>query len=398
MMNQAAKRLAGLCTVIYFVSYLTRHNYAAVLAEIIASGIASDSAAAVTTVGFITYGCGQLISGFLGDRILPQKLIFSGLLLTTMMNLILPLCQSVWQMCLVWGCNGFAQAFLWPPMVKLLSVLNEKEYHKACTQVTIGAAVGTIAIYCLVPLILIMASWQMVFFICASFGAAAVILWKARIGSVLSALPKAEPKEKETERKGVFPAAYVSVTFIVLLAIIAQGILRDGITTWAPVYLYEVYHLSTAVSILITVSIPILSIIGIQVTAQLYNRVFQEERKCAGVLFLIGAVSALLLTALPVSHPAVFAAGAAVITACMHGVNLMLITVFPLRFKQFGRISLISGLLNFSVYVGSAISSIGFEKASRCLGWHWVVALWAVIAAVGTLLCWIAGRKKFPEK
>ena len=61
-----SKKLIALCSVAYFVSYLTRVNFAAVIAAIISAGdVTKTVAGAVTTVGFITYGVGQLISGWL---------------------------------------------------------------------------------------------------------------------------------------------------------------------------------------------------------------------------------------------------------------------------------------------------------------------------------------------
>ena len=42
------------------------------------------------TGSFITYGTGQIISGVLGDRISPKKLVSRGLLVTVLMNVLLP--------------------------------------------------------------------------------------------------------------------------------------------------------------------------------------------------------------------------------------------------------------------------------------------------------------------
>ena len=59
---------------------MTRTNYAAALAEIIsATNVAKATAAIAVTGSFITYGVGQLISGFLGDKIAPRLLITLGL-------------------------------------------------------------------------------------------------------------------------------------------------------------------------------------------------------------------------------------------------------------------------------------------------------------------------------
>lgn len=72
-MIQSEKKRVGalilLCCVVYFTSYLTRHNYAAALAEIVRSmGITKEQGSFAITGMFITYGLGQLLSGWLGDR------------------------------------------------------------------------------------------------------------------------------------------------------------------------------------------------------------------------------------------------------------------------------------------------------------------------------------------
>jgi len=387
------RKLAFMCAIAYFVSYLTRHNFAAVLAELIDSGIASDMAALVTTVGFISYGGGQLISGVLGDRLPPEKLILAGLFTTSLMNGLLPFCQSAIAMCVVWGFNGLAQAMLWPPMVRLLSVLDSREYNRACANVTVGSGVGTIGVYCLVPLILVISQWQTVFFVCAAAGLLMTIIWGIRIPNILKKMEKTEETKKETVERDVFPKHLIPTTIFVMFGIIAQGILRDGVTTWTPVYLNQVYHFETALSILISVTIPILSIVGVKVTSKIYNDKIQNEYQCAFLLFGLAVLCGGILV-LPFSGPIIFALFAALITACMHGINIMLITVFPRRFKESGWISTMAGLLNACTYVGSTIATSGFERISSQYGWNWVVALWPMVAIVGAIFCFGAYKRK----
>ena len=64
-----ARRLTLLCAAVYFCSYLTRLDYGAVMVEMVrAEGFSRVDASAALTGLFITYGFGQLISGYLGDR------------------------------------------------------------------------------------------------------------------------------------------------------------------------------------------------------------------------------------------------------------------------------------------------------------------------------------------
>lgn len=54
---------------VYFMSYTTRINYNTVLVEIsTAESISRSLLALPLTASFITYGLGQIISGWLGDK------------------------------------------------------------------------------------------------------------------------------------------------------------------------------------------------------------------------------------------------------------------------------------------------------------------------------------------
>ena len=80
---------------VYFVSYLTRINYAAVISAIIADEKISASYAAVAVTGaFVTYGAGQLVSGWLSDRAQPSRLVAAALIVTSVVNLSVPFCGA----------------------------------------------------------------------------------------------------------------------------------------------------------------------------------------------------------------------------------------------------------------------------------------------------------------
>ena len=90
------KALAWVLTLIYFASYVTRINLAAVIQEIITDTGFGKSELSVVLVGLsITYGLGQIVNGILGDHIKPQNLIFMGLLLASGINLALPFIASL---------------------------------------------------------------------------------------------------------------------------------------------------------------------------------------------------------------------------------------------------------------------------------------------------------------
>ena len=64
--------LFWLCWLAYTFTYIGRLNYNASLADILLhENISTAQAGMFSSSAFMTYGIGQLINGFLGDRISP---------------------------------------------------------------------------------------------------------------------------------------------------------------------------------------------------------------------------------------------------------------------------------------------------------------------------------------
>lgn len=392
MTGRAAQRFILLCTAVYFTSYLTRINYGAIITELVAStDITREQAGAVSTALFFTYGLGQLISGFIGDRIPPRRLIVIGMLSTAVCNLLMPVFPEPGVMIALWALNGFSQALFWPPLVRMMAThLSADDYNRACVSVSAGSAVATMVIYILAPACILLAGWRLVFFVGAAAAVLMVILW-------LTTAPKDEGITPADE-KAASPAPAANAPslwrdgFVVGmiawlgLAIVLQGILRDGVTTWMPTLVSDTFDLPSSVSILTGIVLPIFSMISYQATTKLNDRVGNIVTTSA-LLFGLGAAAAALLLALFGVSPIASVLLMAVITGCMHGVNLMLITRIPAYFGRYNKISTISGILNAFTYVGSAASTYGFAVLSEAFGWHFTVGSWLVIAAAGTAVC-----------
>lgn len=124
--------MIALCWVVYFFSYLAKANYNAAVGNIILTEGFTKTAASLATTGcFFSYGVGQLIFGFWGDRGNPRTMISTGLLVASFCNLLVPLFPNVAFITAIWCVNGLAQAMLWPPLVRILSeCLNERDFKR----------------------------------------------------------------------------------------------------------------------------------------------------------------------------------------------------------------------------------------------------------------------------
>ena len=399
------RRVRILFMVTYMVSYMTRINYGAVILEMVSStGIKASLLSLALTGSFITYGIGQLVSGYFGDRIQPKKLVSLGLCVTVCMNLLIPFCPNYLWMTAVWCVNGMAQSLMWPPIVRLMADLyNEEEYKKTTVIVSWGSSTGTMLIYLLSPMWIAVAGWRAVFVFAAVCGIIMVLIWGKQCPELSmheNKVPVQKNKAADAGSKSgnsALAAVFKSpMIWILMLAIVLQGSLRDGVTTWMPTYIQQTYNLGNGISILTGVVLPIFSIGCSQITNGIYKKMPNNPLLCAGLLFGTAAVAGVLIVLLTGGVPALSVALMAILTGAMHGVNLMLVCMIPAFFKKTGSVSTMSGVLNSCTYVGSALSTYGIAVISEAAGWTVTIGIWAIIAIVGTSLCILAipGWKK----
>ena len=393
------KRLAWLFAYVYFASYVTRINFSAVIQEVVTSTGFEKSALSIILVCMsVSYGLGQIINGWIGDRIKPQNLIFTGLITATAINIIFPFfSSSIPMMCVLWTINGFAQAMMWPPIVKIMvSTMDEATYGSASVIVSLGSSMGTIAVYLLAPAIISVLSWEFVLYASAAIALFSVILWgflKDRTYNE-NAIKRSETEAVAAEKpKLSFPREAVFPIVFIALAIIFQGMLRDGVTNWMPSLLSETFHMGNSASILCTVSLAVFSMVSFILAGAFYKKLFKNEVACAMAIFAIAMISAFCLAVLFNTGAAVAIIFMTLITGSTHGVNLMLIGHVPKRFRKYGNISTISGAINSCTYVGSAIATYGIAKLSELYGWQITVLIWGIIALLGTACCLVAMPK-----
>jgi len=389
--------LIWLCTLAYFISYVSRINLSAALVEVVNSGFAAKTTAALAlTVCSVTYGAGQVISGYLGDHCKPQNLILTGFAITACTNLCVGFLQKDGLLVLLWGINGFAQALMWPPMVAILSSrLSEADYQKACVRVSWGSSFGTIAVYLLAPVIIIALNVRWIFFISAAAAVAMLIGWRVIFNRHFATIEAAvHAKEKEEPASSVRMER--SVLFLigaVIVAIVLQGFLRDGVTNWTPSYVSDIFRVDSSAAILSGVILPVFSIVCFQLADVIHRKLLKNEMVCAMAFFLTGAVAAVVLAVTDGQNMIVSLSGLALLVGSMHGVNLMLISMVPHYFEKFGKVSLVSGILNAGTYIGSALSAYGTAVYTENFGWQSTIFLWAAVAASGAAVCICLKRK-----
>jgi len=392
-----SKKITLLFTLTYFASYLTRVNFAAVISGIEdATGYSKASLSLCLTGLFVCYGFGQLVSGYMGDRFLPKSLVFIGLLSSSLFNLIMPLTTSPLWMAVLWSLNGFAQSFLWPPIVLLLTVvLDEHEYRKAVTSVNSGGSFGSVVIYIIAPVLMFFFSWKSIFVFSGVCGLIMAGLWLRFCPSVSATVsnPQKRPLRGEDGRS-IFP----TVMYWILFAVVLQGALRDGASTWLPTNIEETFHLSGKLSILSGAILPLFSTISYRIALYMHKRWLHSPVQCAGALFFIGAVTAAVLTVFSDYNAVLSVLLFTLLSGTMHGINLMLVSLLPSYFGRMGVVSTVSGLVNSCTYLGSAIVTYGIGASVDLIGWEWVTGIWCAAALLGSIICLVCSGTQWCRK
>ena len=400
--------IIALCCMVYFVSYFSRKDFAAVMAGMISEGvIGRANAGLVGTMLFIFYGFGQLISGYLGDKIRPKYLIIMGLSVTAACNAMMSIVPE-WAMIAVWGINGLAQAMLWPPIVKILAHhLDHETYVTAHLAVTSAAHVATVLLYVFVPICLSFMSWRAVFITASSLAFLSMAIFAVAMRLILPETSEREAEggapaqktEQGTEpERGILSILKESGIFTVFVCIVVIGFLRDGIESWLPMLYSEAFSRDVSESTLVSMILPIFSIISIAVVTALHRRgVFRNEVSGTAILFGLALVLAIPLAFLVSMDGAFFSLLALLFTAficgAMHGANFLLISCLPGRFAKFGRAATVSGVCNSCVYIGAAISTYGIALISEAMGWSLTIATWCGILVLGIAFAALSHKK-----
>lgn len=395
-----------LCWIAYFTSYLGRLNYSSAMTVMIKETVLSKSQAGfISMTYFFAYGIGQLLNGFLGDKVNPRKMIFLGLSISGAANLIMGCFADFGIMAAVWCINGYAQAMIWPPIIRIFAeMLEEKTKLRFCINIISTQALGTLASYLLSAAVIYLNGWNGVFFAAAALLIAAALLWDIKFRKIEKFSMEFGIEDgtkdgiKSSSRK-VNQVSFLSILtgsgiLVILIPVIVHGVLKDGVTSWVPTYISETFLTSPALSILVTTVLPVINLTGAYAAQYLYRKWKKQETKTAACFFLAATVSLLCLWLFGSKSLLLTVILLSVITASMMAVNTIFVNLLPLRFERAGRVSTVSGFLNSMAYLGCAISTFTIGIMVQNNGWKNTILSWLGITFLALIICILFRNKK----
>lgn len=401
MGNRSETKKAALigisCFFAYAGCYWERNILSSMLPHLIESGVYSrESLGQIGSAFLVTYGVGQLINGYIGDRISAKYMVSGGLFLAGALCLGFPFLHSVPLSFLLWGLCGFFCSMLWGPISKMISENTTPRLGRlVLTFMTVSSIVGAAMASLMAIISSELHSWRFGFGasgIAMILIAALCFLMNVRMErkGIVRAFSTASVENKGAELKPqLVRNAFVLMCFVTIL----NGIMRNAVVFWIPTFITERFSLSVTTAVSISSILPFVNLLGTLATVAIVKRMQYNEKRVLVLLFafsaaMFGCMFLLNGRGMGINIAALFLASAAMTGGCN-----MIFSYYVLDFTDTGRISTITGFLDFISYLFASFANVAFSSFIQRTGWNNIVLSWAVLCVLGAVLSRMANAK-----
>ena len=391
--NKKSNFLIFLCWAAYTAAYVARLNYNASMVEILSqTGTTKEAAGTVSSFFFFAYGAGQLINGLLSKRYNTKYSVAAALSASCIINLAMTFCQGIDAMKYLWFFNGVFQSVLWSSLIKTLSDnLDDSKLSKAVMVMSTTVASGTFAAYGLAALFSYLRfDWTTIFFVASALVGAVAVLWFIGMGTVGKVNTEKEINEAKAKSKLSFTPVFVISIAVILISAISNGFIKDGITTWVPSILKEEFGVSSSLSIIVTLLLPVLSIFGTSLVNALHKNQ-KDENALNGIFYFVSIIfTVLIILTLNLKSVPLTLLLFGGIACLMSAVNNVITSIVPLYSRDKIDSGFSAGLLNTFCYIGSTLATSMLGRIADTKGWNDVFICILIFTAVSFAVCLVS--------
>ena len=372
-----------LCSLSYLAVYYARNLLSAVSPHM---GESEEYIGTLSSVYFGVYAVGQLINGYLGNKVKAKYMISLGLFLAGIANLLFPILLPVSKSgaIVAYGATGFFLSMIYGPMTKIVAENTELVYATRCTLgYQFSSFIGA-------PMAGVMASvivWQSVVYSCSAFlSGMAVVFFIVCTGferkGVVSYNQFDTPKE---EKKGGIALLIKRGIIKFTIISIVTGVIRTTVMFWMPTYFtsYLGYTAESSSSIF-AVTTFIISF-NTFIAIFIYEKLKRNMDLTMLLMFTTAALFFLLLYL--VKEPVVNIVVMVIAIMASAGAATMMWSRYCPSLRDTGMVSGATGYLDFISYMSAAASSKIFANAVSSIGWGNLILVWAGLMIIGVIVC-----------
>lgn len=381
-------KLVILSGILYFFCQICRTDLSACMVDLLPDlGIAKDAMGLAITAGYIAYAVGMSINSLLTDRTNPRLMICAAMFCCAATHLGIRLLPYLPVMIVLWCVNGYAQSAVWPSIVRLTADnLPAEQQESALRIVSLFQHAGSLSCFLIVPAELALGGWRTAMSVtaaaCLTLGFVWFLMRDLRTASQTTQMQKKRAAKLNWQffRRG-------KLLYFMGVACLS-GMIRDGLTSWAPVYFSEEFSLNATLSLILSAVLPAAKILALAVHPAVQKKIPKTRMQL--IVFYVGCAAAACIVLLAnFAGWTLAAAGFMAVMLCLMVCTDLSFTIsIPIQFGSVGRSATVSGILDCMLYLGAAISSYLFALLAQWGGWTATIVSWIVIPliAIGILL------------
>ena len=386
----------------YSTSYLGKVNFSANITQIMDYyNVTKAEAGVIPTFLFFSYGIGQVVNGLLCKRYNMKWVIFTGLLVSSVVNLIIAVSSNFAIIKWLWLINGFSLSILWPTLVRLVSeTVSQKELSNAAMVLGTCVAAGTLIIYALSSVFAAFNNFKLAFYTAAVCGIVVSFVWAALYKRAEN-LAKEQSDKEDIKREQTTPQKeekieqtknekkiFFTSIYILCFCAIGVNLIKDGLSTWVPTILKEGYGITDSLSILLTLFLPVVSIFGNAFAIKMHNKVPDCITHCFIIFSAMALFIGIIIGSMNIKQVLIVLIGLVTVAFFASSLNSLVTSIFPMFMRGRVNSGLFAGILNGFCYLGSTISSYGLGVIAENFGWIAVfLVLIAFCAVVAVIWC-----------
>ena len=391
--------------VFYSIIYMSKNCFSAAMVLLVNEGVLTKSqTGTIAAVFYLFYAPFQIVGGFAADKYSPYKLLLVGFLGATIANIFVTYSNNYTLILIVWALNGVIQFGIWPAIFRMVGMCLAPAHRKnGVFYIAFTTQAGLISSYVVAGAV---SNSHQIFVFTSVMLAVITVLW-AVLGKFFDKhmvldeefvrLQEERKLKAENGVKHSFGENFVKSGLVfVTLATALTAMFSLGIQTITPTMLNESYDdLSPSLASFLNIVPIIVAFVGrFIVKFFCRKKSFNECLAMSLVTMVLIPITAVLLLMGRINVGYIVTIISLIgLTSSVSGVfsNPYLVS----RFLATGRGATVVGIINCMSAMGIVLTNYICPRVAEGYGWNAVIVLYIVIAAVASILLFVA---HFPWK
>ncbi len=392
--TQKAWRIGSFCIATYLASYVTRNILSVSTPEMIKEAFfTKEYTGLLSSICFIFYAVGQLINGFIGDRVHQKYMIIMGLGISSVSTFVIPIFDNRILHFTAFALIGFGLSMLRGPLMKVISENTAATHARMiCTLFSMAGFAGPL----IASILSIFFKWRAVF---TATGVISVIITVLAVAAITTLEKRGEIKVVPKYDKGIAGILNVfkleDFIFYMLISSIGE-IAGSSITFWIPTYTTEHLGFSNDAASTIYSVVSFSTLFTPFITLLIYEKLIRNGIKLALVMYVISAVFfiAVRFTAAPVLNVSMLIIAKVAAAAA----SSIVWSAYIPGLARSGKVSSANGVIDAAGYAMASLANVLFSTFVGRLGWGGIVNMWYIIMLIGAAVSFIKLIMKKKQK